>query len=79
MSLTWENTIKDYFSNLDIQHMKQYGINLGDHKNVKDRSGDIYSMVQSKRMPPPPREKGDGPWEQKKIENFGIWMKAGCP
>ncbi len=63
------------FSELDniIQHMNQFGINLGDHKNVKNRSRVIYSMVKSKRMPPSSAG-GDGPWDDKKIR---ICMNAG--
>ncbi len=79
MTVTWEGTIKDYFTDEDVTHMLTYGIDLRSYDDVKAHSVDIYSRVTSTddgfRMPPPPRE----PWIIEWQDNFKIWIDTGYP
>ena len=72
--VTWDNTIKGFFTGTDIQHMKGYGIYLDDHESVKRNTRSIYGKVESGQMPP------DGPrWSAEKVATFSSWADAGCP
>jgi len=75
-AITWTNTIKGQFTQLDITHMKQVSggsIDLSDYNSVKNNGDDIYGMVSSQSMPP------GNPWSQQYINNFQTWMNAGYP
>lgn len=75
-SVTWTNTIKGQFTQLDVDHMKQVtggSIDLGNYTSVKTNGVGIYRMVSRKRMPP------GNPWSDQFIQNFNAWMSAGYP
>jgi hypothetical protein len=74
VAVTWTNTIKGQFTQLDINHMKQVAeIDLSDYTSVKSNGDDIFNMVNHKRMPP------GNPWSSQYIANFKTWMDAGYP
>jgi hypothetical protein len=75
-SVTWTNTIKGQFTQLDITHMKQVSggsIDLSSYASVKSNGNEIFAMVNSKAMPP------GNPWSPQYIQNFQAWMNAGYP
>jgi hypothetical protein len=73
MAITWNDPIRTYFRQDDIDHMKPMDIDLGKYGSVKDNAAGIYQQVSSKSMPP------DKPWSDEWIDNFGTWVDDGCP
>jgi hypothetical protein len=72
--ITWDNEIKDYFTQLDIGCMRARSLDLSDYASVKIKVARIFEMVQSGKMP-----KGDRCWPQEKIDRFKSWKDDGCP
>ena len=74
--ITWDDDIKDYFTQLDIGCMRSNGpkIDLGNYDVVKKNAVRIHDAVKEGRMPKDARK-----WPQGKIDNFEAWKDAGCP
>ena len=70
---TWNNPIKGYFTPIDVDHMKQRGLDLSSYTDVVANAEDIFNQVATGNMPP-----GD-PWPQDWINNFGTWAENGFP
>lgn len=77
--ITWESTIKKFFTERDIKCMKPLGVDLSSHAAVKFRAEDILGMVRSGKMPKPEGSNPERPWSKEKVETFGKWSAAGCP
>ncbi len=76
MAVTWTNTIKDFFSWYDIEHMKLItggSLDLSSYDSVKSNVDAIWGRVSNGTMPP-----GAG-WRQSKRNTFKAWMDAGMP
>jgi hypothetical protein len=84
-TVTWD-TIKGYFRETDVEHMKNVTggqIDLSDCASVAANAQDIYNHVCTDpnnpdclaSMPP------DSPWSEEWQQNFKAWMDAGanCP
>lgn len=58
-----------------------WDFNLRSYDDVKANADVINNRIRgiggSVMPPPPPR--GDGPWDQAKIDLFGKWVADGCP
>jgi hypothetical protein len=80
MAITWTNTIKGYFTQTDVNHMKlvQPQLDLSDYTSTKDNAVLVYNRLIDKERPMPPKSTG-GPWPQEKIDNFRKWIEAGTP
>jgi tyrosinase len=86
-SVTWFNTIKNYFLPEDSACMlKEYGFNLSDYDDVYLHSAAIYDSTRNKRMPlqmPPYTQKNPDPkhplWTTEMCGKFHAWMLNGCP
>jgi hypothetical protein len=66
------------FTERDIQGMSK-AFNLGSYDDVKKHAAAIYDRIRGiggAVMPPPP-PKGEGPWQQSRIELFAKWMADG--
>lgn len=75
-TVTWTNTIKGQFTQLDVDHMRQVSggsIDLSSYTSTKANGPSIYGMVSRKRMPP------GNPWSTQSIQNFKAWMDSGYP
>lgn len=75
--VTWA-TIRSYFQDSDITHMKNVtggSLDLSDCESVQHWAKQIYVAVSNQVMPP------NNPWTQEQIDNFKAWMDAGaqCP
>jgi hypothetical protein len=70
---TWENPIKSFFRQFDIDSMTDMGIDLGKYESVRDNAGEIYTRTKAGEMP------CDEPWPQDKVATFGQWVDAGKP
>ena len=72
--ITWENTIKYFFTDSEIECMKPHGIDLGNKKSVADHAGEIYLEVKSGDMP-----QGGPRWNSEKVSKFKEWKDSDCP
>lgn len=73
MAVTWA-TISGYFTETDIDHMKQVTggqLDLGSCQSVAENAQSIYNMVSSGQMPP------GQPWPADWVANFQEWMNEG--
>lgn len=70
---TWDNPVKSFFRQFDIDSMKDMGINLGDYDSVRANAQPIYDRTSAGDMP------CDGPWPPDRVATFKQWMDAGCP
>jgi len=75
-SLSFATDIRPMFTELDVDHMQPFGIDLSDAADVKSNAEAIYSTVSEGRMPPP----GTGErWSAEMCERFKRWVEQGCP
>lgn len=78
MAVSFENDIKPLFREIDVEHMKRYGVVLDDYAYMSDGAGDhanakaVLNTLTKKTMPP------DGPfWPQGQLDLFAKWMSGG--
>jgi len=79
-STSFQKDIRPIFTERDIQGMIK-GFNLASYDEVKAHAAAIYDRIRGiggAVMPPPP-PRGEGPWQQSRIELFARWMADGCP
>jgi hypothetical protein len=77
---SFETDIRPLFTERDIQGMSK-AFNLASYDDVKAHAAAIFDRIRGiggAVMPPPP-PKGEGPWEQTRINLFGKWVADGCP
>lgn len=72
-NITWENTIKNFFTQRDYECMK-WKFDLRKHDSVALHAGEIYDAVEKGVMP-----KGEAHWSREKVDTFKKWKEAGCP
>ena len=79
MTITWE-TIKGYFTDMDVDHMKQVSaswpkvMDLHDEQSVLYYAAQIHTAVASGRMPI-----GEPRWSAEWVSNFEAWWKSKDP
>jgi hypothetical protein len=77
---SFETDIRPLFTERDIQGMSK-AFNLASYDDVKAHAAAIFDRIRGVGgavMPPPP-PKGEGPWEQARINLFDKWVADGCP
>ena len=72
-NITWENTIKDFFTPVDVECMR-WRFNLDEKESVKYYAGVIFAVVKDGTMPP-----GESSWNTTKVAIFKKWMCSGFP
>ena len=72
-SITWEKTIKDFFTEKDVNCMS-WKFNLADKESVANNAPLIYAAVKDGKMP-----MGENPWSKEKVATFKTWMDSDCP
>lgn len=70
---TWYDTIRLMFTQTDINHMGQQGLDLTSYQQVQASAGNIYGQVAAQNMPP------GQPWTQDMVQTFLNWMSDGYP
>src|SRR5580704_16492905 len=77
---SFQMDIRPLFTERDIQGMSK-AFNLGSYDDVKKHAGAIYDRIRGigGAVMPPPLPKGEGPWQQSRIELFAKWMADGFP
>ena len=75
-SLSFAKDIRPFFTQLDIDHMKNAGMDLSNYDDVKKHAVAIYATVSEGTMPPP----GTGEkWTAHMCDTFKQWQTQGCP
>jgi hypothetical protein len=75
---SFQMDVRPLFTERDIQGMSK-AFNLGSYDDVKKHADAIYDRIRGiggAVMPPPP-PRGEGPWQQSRIELFAKWMVDG--
>ncbi len=57
--------------NLDVDSMKEYGLDLLSYEEVKARAAEIYARLEDRSMP------CDEPWPEERLALFKRWMEEG--
>jgi len=72
---SFQADIRPKFTDEDVDHMNDFGIDLSDYATVRDNADHILERLldADNPMPPVPR----GPWSPDWIECFRQWMAAG--
>jgi hypothetical protein len=72
---SYQTDIRPKFTDQDIAHMNDFGIDLSDYATVRDNADLILTRLKDDvtPMPPPPR----GPWPPDWIQCFQQWIDAG--
>ena len=72
MPLSFASDIRPLFRDtLDVESMKDMGLDLSSYENVKAKAEGIYSRLEDRSMP------CDGPWPQDQVAKFKRWMDEG--
>ncbi|HEY1655071.1 MAG TPA: hypothetical protein VGF86_08170 [Candidatus Tumulicola sp.] len=72
---TFQNDIRPMFTQIDVDHMRDYGIDLSSRDDVEKHGEAIYQTVTGGTMPPP----GTGErWTSEMCERFKRWRDGGC-
>ena len=69
--------IRPMFTDVDVEHMKAFGLDLSSHADVSENADSIYQTVSSGMMPP--AKSGGVRWTPEMCELFKRWQDAGCP
>ena len=75
---SFKTEIRPLFTERDIQCMSK-AFNLGSYEDVKKHASVIYDRIRGigGSVMPPPSPRGEGPWEQSRIDLFAKWMADG--
>ena len=74
--ITWDDDIKDFFTQLDVGCMRArgMGLDLSNYESVKASKKPILDRVKDGRMP-----KGGPRWPPEKVQLFEDWINDCCP
>jgi hypothetical protein len=76
-ALSFSKDIRPMFTEMDVEHMKQGGLDLSDYDSVKKAADAIYETVSTGSMPPP--SSGESRWTPEMSARFKAWQNQGCP
>ena len=70
------NDIRPMFTQLDVDHMQPFGIDLSSYDDVRQHAEAIYETVTEGSMPP--KSSGEARWTEEMCERFKRWRDGGC-
>jgi hypothetical protein len=71
MALSFAKDIRPLFRADDVSTMKENGVDLSSHADVKKHSHDIHARLKEGDMP------CDGAWPAANVNKFKEWMDGG--
>jgi hypothetical protein len=75
-ALSFAKDIRPMFTEVDVAHMKNLGLDLSSFDEVKKNGDPIYKLVSDGSMPP----EGTGErWTTGMCATFKRWQEQGCP
>ena len=77
MTVSFAQDIRPLFTDIDIAHMKDFGVALDDVDYMRDpaHAQSVLNMVSTGAMPP--RRSGEPPWSPENVQLFRDWIAAG--
>jgi hypothetical protein len=77
MTVSFMTDILPLFTSTDIEHMSFAGVSLDDYAYMSQpaNADAVYERVSTGTMPP--RDSGEQPWPQEKVQLFKAWMDGG--
>jgi len=76
MSCTsFQKDIRPKFTDQDVEHMNDFGIDLSDYATVRDNADAILTRLEDTDNPMPPKPRG--PWSPDWIGCFQQWIDGG--
>lgn len=76
MALSFAKDIRPMFTDVDVAHMKNMGMDLSNKDDVEASADDIYKVVSDGSMPP--ANTGER-WTPDMCARFKQWQTDGCP
>lgn len=77
MAVSFAKDIRPLFTDMDIAHMKGFGVALDDFDYMRDpaHAQKVLDRVSAGTMPP--RRSGEPPWPPETVQLFRDWIAAG--
>ena len=77
MAVSFAQDIRPMFTDMDIAHMKGFGVALDDFGYMRDpaHAQRVLDMVSAGTMPP--SRSGEPPWSPDSVQLFRDWIAAG--
>jgi hypothetical protein len=73
--LSFATDIRPMFTDMDVEHMKAFDVDLSSRDDVEKHADAIYETVRGGTMPPP--GSGEVRWTPEMCERFGRWRTQG--
>ncbi len=73
-ALSFASDIRPMFTDVDVDHMKSFGLDLSSRDDVEKHANNILSVVSSGDMPPRTENR---PWTKDMCAKFQQWMNSG--
>jgi len=77
MAVSFAQDIRPLFTDMDIAHMRNFGVSLGDFEYMRDpaHAQRVLNQVSTGAMPP--RRSGEPAWSPETVQLFRDWIAAG--
>jgi hypothetical protein len=77
MAVSFAQDIRPLFTDMDIAHMKNFGVALDDFGYMRDpaHAQKVLDALSAGRMPP--SSSGEPPWSPDNVQLFREWIAAG--
>ena len=77
MAVSFAQDIRPLFTEMDIAHMKGFGVLLDDFNYMRDaaHAQKVLDAVSARAMPP--SSSGEPPWSPDSVQLFRDWIAAG--
>jgi hypothetical protein len=77
MAVSFAQGIRPLFTEMDIAHMKGFGVLLDDFDYMRDQAHaqKVLDAVSAQAMPP--ASSGEPPWSPDNVQLFQDWIAAG--
>ena len=77
MAVSFAQDIRPLFTDMDIAHMKNFGVLLDDFDYMRDpaHAQNVLNAVSAGRMPP--SSSGEPSWSPESVQLFQAWITAG--
>jgi hypothetical protein len=74
--LSFKTDIRPMFTDMDVDHMQGFGLDLSSYEDVVRLADSILQTVTSGSMPP--SSSGESRWTEAMCETFKRWKDGGC-
>lgn len=77
MAVSFAHDIRPLFTDMDVAHMKDFGVRLDDFDYMRDpaHAQNVLNAVSSGTMPP--RRSGEPGWSTEGVQLFQEWIADG--